>query len=263
MRAKKSLGQHFLTSQHVLKKIITAANLRPSDTVLEIGPGKGILTKALLQTAARVVAVEKDAVLAAYLADIFSHQISDKQLTLVSGDILDFDLSLYKLTPGTYKVVANIPYYITGVFFRRFLSSATYPESMTLLVQKEVAERIIAKTGKESLFSISVKVYGTPKQVGVVRAGNFSPPPKVDSAILTITDISKSQFNDIDEQSFFTVLHAGFAHKRKQLATNFGLANMLAPEKMCTHCTIPPSVRAEDLSVRHWICLAQAYRDTK
>lgn len=259
MRAKKSLGQHFLKSQSVVEKIIATAQLRPSDTVLEVGPGKGVLTAALLTKVAHVIAVEKDGELVEYLTKKFAAEIEKKQLFLLSADILDRNLPSLGLSRGTYKIVANIPYYITGIFLRRFLSSTEYPESMTLLVQKEVADRILARDKKESLYSIGVKAYGTPKYITTVRAGNFSPAPKVDSVLLFITDISRSLFHNVDEVSFFEVLHAGFAHKRKQLSTNLSLAfgDILSGEEVCVHCSISPSVRAEDLSIAHWRCLAR------
>ncbi len=265
MRAKKSLGQHFLKSPSVVEKIIAAAALRPSDTVLEVGPGKGVLTSALLTKVAQVIAVEKDNELIHYLTKKFSTEIKKKQLTLLSADILDIDLRSFGLARGTYKIVANIPYYITGMFLRRFLSNTEYPESMTLLVQKEVADRILARDKKESLYSIGIKAYGTPRYIDTVKAGNFSPPPKVDSAILAITDISKSQFHNIDEEAFFKVLHAGFAHKRKQIGTNLGLAfrSTLSPEEMCEGCTISQIARAEDLTIANWKCLARYYQENK
>lgn len=262
MRAKKSLGQHFLKSPLVVEKIVAAAHMRPSDTILEVGPGKGVLTAALLTKVAHVVAVEKDSELVSYLAKKFTVEIEQKRLVLVSADILDVNLQHLGLSRGAYKIVANIPYYITGIFLRRFLSLVAYPESMTLLVQKEVADRILARDKKESLYSIGVKAYGTPKYIDTVRAGSFSPAPKVDSAILSITNISKSQFDDTDEESFFRVAHAGFAHKRKQLSTNLNLAfrDVVSGEEMCDSCMISHAVRAEDLSIADWKCLGQYYK---
>ena len=259
MRAKKSLGQHFLTSPEALEKIVRTADLRSSDVILEVGPGKGILTAVLLQRVARVIAVEKDHRLIPPLARMFARQIKERRLVLLHDDIIEFNLRAHGLSPGKYKVVANIPYYITGVFLRRFLSSKEHPESMTLLVQKEVADRIIARDKKESLLSIGVKAFGTPNYIGTVRAGSFSPPPKVDSAILSITNISKSQFKNVDERDFFEILHAGFAHKRKQLSKNLALSfrNTVSPEQACLSCAVSPRARAEDLSFEIWKCLAR------
>ena len=259
MRAKKSLGQHFLRSERVIDKILAAAELSPTDIVLEVGPGKGVLTRALLQKAKRVIAVEKDDALVPYLQEAFKKELASKKLTLLHKDILDWEPKKERLAAGSYKIVANIPYYITGIFLRRFLSVKQCPKSMTLLVQKEVAERIVATDKKESLLSVSVKAYGIPRYVDTVRAGNFTPPPKVDSAILSISNISKSQFNTIDEGDFFTLVRAGFAHKRKQLAVNLrsALQNSLSVEEMLPACSIPLKARAEDITLADWKCLAQ------
>ncbi|TSC61452.1 MAG: 16S rRNA (adenine1518-N6/adenine1519-N6)-dimethyltransferase [Parcubacteria group bacterium Gr01-1014_48] len=259
MAAKKSLGQHFLTSERVIEKIIEAAALTHEDTVLEVGPGRGILTKALLSKAGRIIAVEKDGSLIENLEKLFQKEMASKKFILLHGDILDWKPKKYRLLAGSYKVVANIPYYITGIFLRQFLGAKEYPKSMTLLVQKEVADRIVAKDKKESLYSIGVKAYGIPKYEGTVRAGNFSPPPKVDSAILSINNISKSQFDTIDEEVFFTLVRAGFAHKRKQLAANLRSAfgNAFSPEETLPLCNIPPKARAENISLADWKCLVQ------
>ncbi len=259
MRAKKSLGQHFLKSHLVIKKIVTAANLLSSDTVLEIGPGEGILTKTLLQNVQKVVAIEKDDALFEQLKVTFAKEIEQQKLYLVHGDILDFNLTSAGLTFASYKIVANIPYYITGVFLRRFLSCKEYPQSMTLLVQKEVADRIVAKNRKESLLSISIKAYGIPQYITTVGAGNFSPPPKVDSAILSIQQISKNHFKNVPEDLFFEIVRAGFAHKRKQLGANLRtvLKKTTSSEKTLSICGIPQKARAEDIALSDWMCLAR------
>lgn len=258
MRAKKSLGQHFLKSPRIIEKIIEAAQLTPEDTVLEIGPGRGVLTKVLLQKAVRVIAIEKDDALIPVLKETFRKELASKKLTLLHEDVLNWEPKREGIKAGSYTIVANIPYYITGIFLRRFLGTKEYPKSMTLLVQKEVAERIIASDRKESLFSIGVKAYGTPRYVATVRAGNFVPPPKVDSAILSIADISKLQFDTIDEEDFFTLVRAGFAHKRKQLAANLRTAfgNSFSTEETFPLCGISLKARAEDLTLADWKCLA-------
>ncbi len=158
-RAKKALGQHFLTSKKIVSEIASVAELTRDDTVLEVGPGKGVLTRALLETGAHVVAVEKDRDLVETLSHPFASEIDSKQLTIVQGDVLTFEPAAYGLKEHAYKLVANIPYYITGEIMRRFLSGGSQPERMVLLVQKEVAERVVARDTKESILSMSVKLY--------------------------------------------------------------------------------------------------------
>jgi len=260
---KKSLGQHFLTNSAIVASIAEAGAVSRNDTVLEIGPGKGILTSELLQRGAAVIAVEKDRELIPLLEEKFEKELSTKQLVLINEDILNFKPESYKLKAKNYKLIANIPYYITGAIVRKFLTEKNQPAQMVLLVQKEVAERVVAKNGKESLLSLSVKVYGTPKYIKTVKSGSFTPPPKVDSAILLIENISRDFFGEntsraTTEEKFFGVLHAGFAHKRKQLFGNLKTVfeETVLQEKM-EHCGIQKNARAEDLSVNVWKCLAQ------
>lgn len=263
-RAKKSLGQNFLKSKKALADIVQAARITPGDTVLEVGPGKGALTGALLAAGAHVIAIEKDRELIPLLKESFTEAIHTKQLELIDGDIVEFEPADHPLLKKTYKLVANIPYYITGLLFRKFLESAHQPEVMVFLVQKEVAERIVARDGKESILSISVKAYGTPKYIGKVGKEYFSPAPSVDSAIIAVYDISKQKLNGIPEKAFFDLLHAGFAHKRKKLAGNLKEgAPGYDKETISTAfsaCSIDPDARAEELSVEQWICLAQNTR---
>lgn len=263
MLPKKTLGQHFLTNKGIVASIVDAGDVSPREAVLEIGPGRGVLTAELLKRGARVIAVEKDAELLPFLEEKFEKEIKEKQLLLIGDDILDFHPETYKLKPETYKLIANIPYYITGAIIRKFLTEKNPPKKMVLLVQKEVAERIVAKNKKESLLSISVKVYGAPKYVKTVKAGSFTPPPKVDSAILLIDSISRNFFHKEasgtpTEERFFEVLHAGFAHKRKQLFGNLRAVfdEKILREKMA-RCGILENARAESLSVGDWKCLIQ------
>ncbi|MBL7045309.1 MAG: ribosomal RNA small subunit methyltransferase A [Parcubacteria group bacterium] len=275
MKAKKSLGQNFLTAQSVVDKIVETANLNKEDIVLEVGPGKGVLTKALLEKAGKVIAVEKDDELITYLKEEFKDEIKDEKLILVHGDILTFDFkSLLKVAPLSaslreerpfpeiFKIVANIPYYITGEFLRKTLSSDIQPTQMVLLVQKEVAERI-AKSKKESILSLSVKVYGEPKYIQTVKAGSFSPAPKVDSAILSIENISKDFFLNTEvrprcsgldlEKCFFKVIKTGFAHKRKLLINNLSvLKSKEVLQKAFSKANIGDMARAEDLALEQW-----------
>lgn len=255
LQPKKSLGQHFLNSKHVLDQIISAGEIKSGESVLEIGPGTGILTTALLEAGAKVIAVEKDRLACELLKSKFSRQIADKQLELIEGDILD------EKTFNSYALIANIPYYITGAILEKFLEYEPRPNRMVLLVQKEVADRIVALNGKESVLSISVKAFGTPKIIAKVPPGAFTPPPTVDSAILSIKNINDNHFvnkltgKKADVSEFFKIVKAGFAHKRKYLIRN--LESVIAPEKLSQiwqENKFDPKIRAEDLKLEQWFC---------
>lgn len=257
MLKKKSLGQNFLNSPKIISDIVLAGKVVATDTVLEIGPGEGILTRELLKTGAHVISVEKDDRLIPELQKTFSKEISSKQFDLIHADILDVELT--HVAGKKYKLVANIPYYITGQIIRMFLESDTQPTSMTVLVQKEVAERIIARDGKESLLSLSVKVFGEPKYMRTVGKGAFTPQPNVDSAVINIENISKERLEGVDEKKFFTVIHGGFAHKRKQLLPN--LSSLTSKEKLIKAfklAEIDVKARAEDLPLTTWIKLCKS-----
>jgi 16S rRNA (adenine1518-N6/adenine1519-N6)-dimethyltransferase len=250
------LGQNFLKSESALKEIISAGETREGDFVLEIGPGKGDLTEKILNSGARVLAIEKDSRLIEELKEKFS-AFSDR-FQIIEQDILDFIPE--EVIKQRYKVIANIPYYITGAIIRKFLESNFAPTLAVLLVQKEVADRIVSRDKKESLLSISVKAYCDPKFIKIVKAGSFVPAPKVDSAIIKLENISKKYFeeNNLSEQRFFEVVKAGFLHSRKKLSSNLKeVINKVELEKYLTKEKINPSVRAEDLSLKHWfeICL--------
>jgi len=259
MKAKKSLGQHFLKSRGVVRTMVREAGIVPGDTVLEAGPGKGVLTEVLLSAGAKVIAVEKDETLAEFLKEKFASEIAEGRLVLSAGDILG-EHAKFGLPNSQYKIVANIPYYITGEFLRKFLSSENQPESMTLLVQKEVAERIVARDGKESILSMSVKAYGIPRYIQTVKAREFSPPPKIDSAILHISDISKEFFYGVvkNEEKFFALVRAGFAHKRKFFIRNLEMvADKDSIAEAFAVCGIHEKTRAEELALASWKCLYQ------
>lgn len=258
--AKKSLGQHFLRSQRALSDIIDAGDVQADDVVVEIGPGEGVLTERLLKLAGKVIAIEKDDSLAEKLKEKFSTEISEGKLEIFHQDVLDFDfatIASYKKL--NYKVIANIPYNITGILIRNILSASYQPQHMVLLIQKEVADRIVARDEKQSLPSLSVKVYGTPKIIAPVPPGAFAPPPKVTSAIISISNISRQNFKSPqEEQVFFALIHAGFAHKRKQLQAN--LREILPSEKITSifkALNLTPTIRAEDISVENWLQLVR------
>jgi len=256
MFKKKSLGQHFLRDPKILGKIVAAGKLTLEDSVLEIGPGEGGLTMLLLAKVRKVVAVEKDDRLIPILRERFASEIASGRLELIHADILDFSPTNYSLLATNYKVVANIPYYITGALMRKFLQEGPEPCMMVLLVQKEVARRIVAQDGRESILSISVKAYGTPRYVDTVKAGSFSPPPNVDSAIIAIEGISKEFFTHCGEKKFFALLKKGFAHPRKLLASNLGIETGVLET-----AGIAPNARAEVLSPEAWKDLATKILD--
>ena len=260
---KKSLGQNFLRDEKILQKIADFAQIEKNDTVIEVGPGEGTLTKILLEKAKKVIAIEKDVELVEKLKEKFKLKIENFKLEIICNDILEienlFDLPINK---KGYILVGNIPYYITGAIFKKFLENPPMdkqPNSITFVVQKEVAERILARDGKESILSISVKVYGEPKFGGIIKAGSFYPKPKVDSAIISIENISKEKFKEIDPQFFFEILKMGFAHKRKFLLRNLSrrVLDTLELKKIFEKCGIAEMARAEDLKVEDWLNLVE------
>lgn len=259
MRPKRSLGQNFLMHPRIAERIVHTAKIGVADTVLEIGPGKGMLTRVLLERAHHVIAVEADAELVRVLQDTFAAAIDSKHLALFHSDIRAFDPA--SLAPTPYFLVANIPYYITGEIFRQFLSARHKPRSITVLVQKEVAERV-ARHKKESILSVSIKIYGVPKYEFTVPRGAFVPSPKVDSAVLSIANIQHNVFgSQKEEEWFFTVLKAGFAHKRKLLAGN--LSALASPDKVqkgLDYAGIAQKARAEDVAPTSWKLLAAFLR---
>ena len=215
---KKSLGQNFLKSENILNLMCQTSSIKEGEVVLEIGPGKGSLTKKILSSGALVIAIEKDDELFAFLKEKFNQEIGEGKLKLINQDILDWQTDEVKTD---YKIVANIPYNITGLIIKKFLSDKKLPRSMTLLVQKEVAERIVARNNKESILSLSVKAYGQVKYIKKVSKKLFNPSPKVDSAIINIFNISKDNFPQKElENKFFSLIKVGFSHKRKVLIKN-------------------------------------------
>jgi 16S rRNA (adenine1518-N6/adenine1519-N6)-dimethyltransferase len=262
MFAKKSLGQNFLKSKAALRAMIEAANIdveaKDKGVILEIGPGKGALTEALLEQGTHVVAVEKDDRLIEVLKERFKENIASKQLQILPGDALKFDPStIVSPENKTYKIVANIPYYITGQFFKHYLTDKNQPQNIVVMVQKEVAHRIVARDNKESLLSLSVKCYGVPRYVMTVQKKYFSPIPKVDSAIIAVDNISREFFDNssgsVPEDKFFEIIKAGFAHKRKVLISNL---EKIAPrekvQSIFKKLNISEKIRAEDLSLTLW-----------
>lgn len=253
IKTKKSLGQNFLRDPKILKKIANFAQIEKEDTVVEIGPGEGGLTEILLQQAKRVVAVEKDERMVTLLRDKFEKEIKEGKLEIIEGDALEIQ-NFYE--SSDYILIGNIPYYITGALFKKALESECPPKSLTFVVQKEVAERIMARDKKESILSISVKAYGEAKHGGVIKAGSFYPAPKVDSAIISIQNINKKKFQSAstEEDQFFKVLKHGFAHKRKLLIKNLEeiFTDKEKLKEIFIKCKLSEKIRAEDLKTDDW-----------
>lgn len=258
---KKHLGQHFLHDVKLLNKIVAESPAQSGDLVLEIGPGDGALTRSMLDRGYRVVAVEYDAELIPVLSEKFAAEVVSGQFMLHQGDILEFSFETLnlKLETRDYHIIANIPYYITGAILRKFLSGQHQPQSMTLIMQREVADRIMAYGNKHSLLSLSVQAYGMVTRPFIISRGSFNPPPEVDSAVLVVNHISRIKFeNQKHEDRFFEIIHAGFSQKRKQLKGL--LPSSISPEQFrdwCAAHAYPVSIRAEDVSLAAWVDLAR------
>lgn len=248
----KSLGQHWLTDPTVLSRVAGSASLSNRDIVLEIGPGLGTLTNILCQRAKSVIAVEFDRQLA--------HNLAEKQipnLVVINDDFLQFNLNDL---PTRYKVVANIPYYITAKIVQRLLISPNKPSLAVLLVQKEVAERLAAKPGNMSILAVSAQIYADVSLGDVVPAALFTPPPKVNSQVVILNTLERPRFPDWNEKVFFRVVKAGFSARRKKLrssiAGGLGLSKSDA-EKILLDSGINPNLRAQDLSLEDWQNIAR------
>jgi 16S rRNA (adenine1518-N6/adenine1519-N6)-dimethyltransferase len=293
--AKKSLGQNFLKSERALSDMIEAGDIQPGETIIEIGPGKGALTSKLLAKIkelnstskdssakqikkTRLVCIEKDDRLIPFLKEEYKKDIEDGVLEVLHGDIIEILNNKEKieeiLQQGTrkekiapYKIIANIPYYITGLIFRGIFELDHLPSKIVMLVQKEVANRIMAYgdngeknapnskgLGKESILSISVKLYGTPRRVSIVPKGAFVPAPAVDSAIIVVENISRKIPKNLDKK-FFDMIHSAFSHKRKRLAKNLKSFKSKDYEQILVSLGLDKDVRAEDISIETYIQL--------
>lgn len=249
----KSLGQHWLKDRDMLAAIAATAKLSRDDMVLEIGPGLGTLTSELLRRAGKVVAVEYDAELARKLPG----QFPGTTLEVVYEDILQFDLGSL---PSGYKVVANVPYYITSKIVELLMTADNKPSLVVLLVQKEVAERLAAKAGDMSILGVSAQLFAEVELGIEVPAEYFTPPPKVDSRVVVLRTRPQPLVPREDERALFRVVKAGFSSKRKKLRSSIaaGLAiSKPAAEELLRHADIDSELRAEDLSLDDWVRLAK------
>jgi len=249
----KSLGQHWLRDRGVLAHIADCADVQKTDTVLEIGPGLGTLTSELLRRSEKVVAVEFDEALARKLPA----QFPGKNLEVIQSDILSFDLSGM---PAGYKVVANVPYYITSKIVQLLMTAENKPSIAVLLVQKEVAERLAAKPGDMSILAISAQIFAEVTLGDIVPAAMFTPPPKVDSQVVILKLRDKPFLSDISEKEFFRMVKAGFSAKRKKLRSS--LAGGLGISKdesvaLLQKAGVNPEARAESLRLEEWAALAR------
>lgn len=246
--AKKSLGQHWLTDAESLQAICDSADLSSNDTVLEIGPGMGHLTNLLVKKVAQVIAVELDK----ELAEALPSQVAAPNLQIVNQDILSFDLTSL---PSNYKIVANIPYYLTSHLIRIISESANPPRLAVLLVQKEVAQRVCAEPGDMSLLSITAQFYWQTSLGRIINAKLFTPPPKVDSQILILESPTSDSFPDVDTKTYFRVVKAGFSGRRKTLLNSLSAGLRLPKAEVAgllKLSEIDSGTRAQNLSLKDW-----------
>jgi len=247
----KSLGQHWLYDASVLNQIADCANLTADDTVLEIGPGLGTLTEVLSEKARKVIAVEFDAELAEKLTGAYAN------VEVINADFLQFD---FATLPTDYKVVANIPYYITAKIVQKLVTSTNKPSIAVLLVQREVTERLAAKPGGMSVLTVSAQLYAEVGLGPIVKSELFTPPPKVDSQVVILKTRATPLFSDLDERQFFRIVKAGFSERRKKLrsslAGSLGISKTEA-EQLLSFANIDPNLRAQDLSLENWYNLTQ------
>ena len=253
---KKSLGQNFLHDPNALEKIVRAADLAPQDVVLEIGPGTGALTEWLAGIARRVIAVELDD----RLIPLLQHRFGDRDnVRLVHADILDLDLGLHIRPDEPYCVIANLPYYITSAILRFLLERPHRPNRLVVMVQNEVADRLVAQPGDLSLLGVSVQFYGKPRIVTRLSPAVFWPRPDVTSALVRIDTYGDRPAVPVpDEATFFRVVRAGFSQKRKQIRNALASGLSLGREetdRLLAAAGLDPQRRAETLSLEEWAAL--------
>jgi 16S rRNA (adenine1518-N6/adenine1519-N6)-dimethyltransferase len=263
-KAIKGLGQHFLVDRGVLDKIVSAAGLASSDTVIEVGSGLGILTEELVKKVGKVIAIEVDSKLAASLKKRVSNF---PNLTVLNANILELK-PIELASKHSYKVVANLPYYIAAPILRHFLEASFKPSLMIVMVQKEVGRSIVAAPGGMSILGISVQLYGKPAIVDYVPPQSFYPQPKVDSAIVRIEVYPKPSVEVEDIAGFFNVVKAGFNAPRKQIRNSLAQGLQLVPEEVAQllkQANISPQRRPETLSLEEWAKLQRTFanRDKK
>jgi len=254
---KKSLGQHFLINPRMLDKIVAAAEITKDDIILEVGPGTGNLTEKLATKARKVIAIEKDK----RLIEELRNKFRNSNIEIVAGDILKhFDISKYQsVKEEGYKIVANIPYYITSRFLRKIFTEWPQPKLVVLTIQKEVAQRIMAKPPKMNLLALSVQFFAEPKIIGYISKENFRPRPKIDSALLRIK-LRRAQQSKKFTERFFKIAKAGFSQKRKLLINNLSKKFDIMKKELLeifVKIGVNQNIRAESLSLNQWIELTK------
>ncbi len=255
---KRSLGQNFLTSEVVPNWMCEAGEVKKGEIILEIGPGTGMLTKTLLGRGAKIIAIEADSRAIDKLNETFAEEIKNEQLIIHHGDAREITPEKLGLKDRQFKVVANIPYYLSGFLLRTLLENPTQPCHLTFLIQKELAERI-ARDKKESILSLSVKVFGNPVYKKTVSRGHFFPKPKVDSAILSIYNINNDYFTNLNKDLFFKIVHLGLGQKRKQLLSNLSKEYKRDDlEKIFKDLGLPLDIRGEDVHLTSWLKICEA-----
>lgn len=260
----KRLGQNFLIDKRVVKKLISTGELQLTDLILEIGPGIGNLTQELAKKAKKVVAVEKDPQMIAMLKETLE---GFQNVKVIQGDILKLDLNQYTLQP--YKVIANLPFYLTAPLIRKFLENRNPPQLMALIIQKEVAQRICGKPPKMNLLAVSIQFYAKAKIISYVSKKSFWPQPRVSTAIIKLVptkNLNNYPANKLFRQRFFKVVRSGFSQPRKQLANNLSQQLKLDKDKVRSWLLknkIRPEQRAETLTLNDWINLAKTFNDKK
>jgi len=265
LRPSKGLGQNFLLDRAALEKIVTAAELGPDDVILEVGAGLGTLTERLAQSAGHVIAVELDERLMPVLRSALS---GFDNVTLIQGDILALapaalvSAASYQCPASTiqYKVVANLPYYITSAVLRHLLEASLKPQRMVVTVQREVAERIVARPGQMSLLAVSVQFYGRPQLLFRIKPGSFYPPPGVESTVVRVDLHATPPVPEDDEAAFFRVVRAGFSQRRKQLRNGLAAGLRRPPEEVAARLReigVDPQRRPQALSLEEWARVAR------
>lgn len=260
---KKKLGQNFLHDPNALQKIVHIADVQPHDTIVEVGPGTGSLTHYLAETAKRVLAIEVDDRLQELLRERFE---DTPNVEFYWMDILDFDFADSVGADTPYKVVANLPYYITSAILRKILEAPHKPQSLTVMVQKQVADRLIAQPDDMSLLTVSVQYFADPSIEMVIKSGAFYPRPDVDSAVVHMTVYPEPIVDVPSERLFFDVVRAGFGLKRKQLKNSLSKGLNLPTDDtlaILAQADIDLKRRAETLSLEEWAALTRAYDDFK
>ena len=265
-RPRKDLSQNFLTDPNALERIVAAADLQPDDAVVEVGAGFGNLTRLLAERAGRVVAVELDG----RLVEILREQLatlperSQRIVQVMHGNVLE--MVDFGFPHRGFKVVGNLPYHVTSAVLRHFLEQEPRPRLMVVTVQREVAQRIVAKPGKMSLLAVSVQLHGEPRIVSRIPAGAFYPPPKVDSAVVRIEVVDRPsvlEAADLEDAAYFRVVRAGFGQKRKTLRNSLSAGLGMAPaavERALASAAVDPRRRAETLSLEEWAEVTSAVR---